>query len=271
MSTPKVGELYRVKHPSNGYMEGTIYEIIRVDQSDKTVKMVDNGGKTGSWVSWDNLISASKLRLKSLLKHLPSESKVFLSAFDGLDKLFLKEEVKDALILSITDLPAALTNMTASMNELRCQELTSKQPEELSFITNNNISVELVNLGYYDLGLRYSEASYNEDGTDQTLQGNYGWALVLMGHFERASELFKKSLIDLEAGKEYSYYWRTLGLYLAEFALESSRAGRDHLSQSHRDQVEDMMSQLEENADNSIRVTRGRTRIERIEELLRAL
>lgn len=104
--TPLVGDRIRVvgNSHSNSYQPGVTYEVVRVDKNDSTLIAASPSGQEGGWISWTDIVYAAEIGWEWLQKVLPTEAIEILSAFDGLNGLILRHEVRSHILLRIPDL-----------------------------------------------------------------------------------------------------------------------------------------------------------------------
>ena len=104
--TPKVGDRFNVPSNVEDYEPGKCYTVCRVDPSDNTLKGTeDSSGRELLWVSWDRVRPIrSEIGWEWLKTQLPDDSLEILSAFDGLDRLTLKAEIRDQIVKSTPNL-----------------------------------------------------------------------------------------------------------------------------------------------------------------------
>lgn len=79
------------------YRRGESYEVVRIDPSDGTLKARDYHGDTGSWIRWADCEKCNDIGWDWLKGQLSAEALELLSAFDGLNTLTLRPDVRCAL------------------------------------------------------------------------------------------------------------------------------------------------------------------------------
>lgn len=101
-----VGTRIRVVRCINGhsYRIGGIYTVVE-DDHDGTFKAADAKGRIGSWLRWDECEPAGPAVWDRIAADLPDDLVTFLSCFDGINEVELKETVVDAVLRSVPDLP----------------------------------------------------------------------------------------------------------------------------------------------------------------------
>ncbi len=106
MDKQPVGTRIRIIGNSNHhhYSVGEVYTISIVDDNDGTLQAADASGNTKDWLRWCDCEMAGDRTWDVLAKDLPEEMILFLSAFDGIGALKLKESVIDTILLRLPDL-----------------------------------------------------------------------------------------------------------------------------------------------------------------------
>jgi hypothetical protein len=105
MNPVSVGTKIRVvrcEH-EHSYRVGGVYTVAVVDD-DGTFRAADAQGQKGNWLRWSEcepLITSSWVRIAA---ELPDDLVTFLSCFDGIGELELKETVVDAMLSALPDL-----------------------------------------------------------------------------------------------------------------------------------------------------------------------
>lgn len=126
MDNPKRNQRIKITHTGRGYEVGKIYTVIRVDPNDNTLMATDSSGKEGGWVKWDYCEPAGPdIGFEWLKAHLPGETLELLSAFDGLESLSLKPEVRDYILNQLPDLKQRVLVAQIALDEA----LGSIQPQ----------------------------------------------------------------------------------------------------------------------------------------------
>lgn len=103
---PRVGDRFRVRGNANShnYQPGVLYRVVRVDTSDQTLVAVNPAGQEGNWIKWSDVTYAAEIGWEWLQKALPTEAVELLSAFDGMDSMTLREDVRTHILLRVPDL-----------------------------------------------------------------------------------------------------------------------------------------------------------------------
>ena len=118
MNNPQRNQRIRVNRSTRGYEAGKVYTIARVDSSDSTLIAVDASGREGAWIKWDACVPAGPDIAWNWLKtQLPGEILELLSAFNGLDSLRLKPEVRDHIVLQLPNLRERILEAQIALDE----------------------------------------------------------------------------------------------------------------------------------------------------------
>lgn len=118
MNSPQVKQRIKVKRSSNGYERGKTYVIARVDHNDNTLVAADSQGKEGSWISWRHCEpAADDINWAWLKAHLSSEALELLSAFEGLENLRLKDDIRDRILLQLPNLKDRILSAQVQLEE----------------------------------------------------------------------------------------------------------------------------------------------------------
>jgi hypothetical protein len=80
------------------YRRGESYEVIEIDPNDSTLKARAEHGQTGSWIRWRDCEKFNDIGWEWLKGQLSAEALELLTAFDGLQNLTLRSEVRIALV-----------------------------------------------------------------------------------------------------------------------------------------------------------------------------
>jgi hypothetical protein len=118
MNSPQPKQRIKVTRPSRGYECGKTYTIVRVDESDNTLIATDSEGKEGSWIKWDYCVQANGEIGWSWLKgQLSADALELLSAFENLETLRLKDEIRDHILLQLPGLKDRILNSQIQIEE----------------------------------------------------------------------------------------------------------------------------------------------------------
>lgn len=106
MNPAPVGTRVRVISNLNNhnYVIGRVYRIVH-DDHDGTFKASDlSGNKTGNWLRWEECEPAGPSAWDRIASDLPADLVAFLSCFDGIADIQLREDVVDAILEELPDL-----------------------------------------------------------------------------------------------------------------------------------------------------------------------
>lgn len=118
MKNPQRNQRIRVIRSGRGYDTGKIYVVTKIDTSDNTLMAVDSSGNEGSWVKWENCVHAGpNISWDWLKTQLPSEVLELLTAFNGLESLTLKPEVRDYILSQLPNLKDRILQAQISLDE----------------------------------------------------------------------------------------------------------------------------------------------------------
>jgi hypothetical protein len=118
MNNPQPQQRIKVTHSGRGYERGKTYTVVRIDHSDNTLVAIDASGKEGSWVKWDHCIAAGGEVNWSWLKgQLSADALELLSAFEGLEALRLKDEIRDHILLQLPGLKDRILRSQIQLEE----------------------------------------------------------------------------------------------------------------------------------------------------------
>lgn len=105
----------------HGYKPNTQYTVIETDSSDNTLKAQSDSGESGEWIPFSSCVPYECLGWEFLRTVLPTEALELLSAFDGLQNLSLKEEIKENLIKKVPNLPQEILAAVAECDAMRSE------------------------------------------------------------------------------------------------------------------------------------------------------
>ena len=118
VNNPQPKQRIKVKRNSNGYERGKTYVIVRVDPNDNTLVAADSQGKEGSWISWRHCeLCAHDINWNWLKAHLSSEALELLSAFENLENLRLKDDIRDQILLQLPNLKDRILSAQVQLEE----------------------------------------------------------------------------------------------------------------------------------------------------------
>jgi len=86
------------------YRRGESYEVVEIDPNDSTLKARDEHGQIGRWIRWCDCERFNEIGWVWLKGQLPAETLELLAAFDGLQTLKLRPELRIALVQQVTGL-----------------------------------------------------------------------------------------------------------------------------------------------------------------------
>jgi hypothetical protein len=99
----------------HSYQPGSVYTVTTVDCNDSTLKARDQQGEEGNWIKWADCQKFSDIGWDWLKTVLPAQALDLLSAFDGLEQLTLREEIRNRLVLQIPALHEKILSAHAAM------------------------------------------------------------------------------------------------------------------------------------------------------------
>jgi len=103
------------------YVRGKTYTVVRIDPNDSTLNAKDSTGKVHGWIRWQDCQLSHHIGWDWLKTKLSSEALELLLAFDGLQRLRLRDDVALALIQGIPSLKDRVIGCTAKLeSELEC-------------------------------------------------------------------------------------------------------------------------------------------------------
>jgi hypothetical protein len=88
----------------HSYQPGRVYTVTTVDRNDSTLKAQDAMGSEGNWIKWRDCKKTDDIGWEWLKTVLPAEALDLLAAFDGLEGLSLREDLRNRLVLQIPGL-----------------------------------------------------------------------------------------------------------------------------------------------------------------------
>jgi hypothetical protein len=88
----------------HSYEPGRLYFVTCIDDSDQTLKARDATGNEGNWIKWCDCKKTADIGWEWLKTVLPAEALDLLAAFDGLESLSLREDLRNRLVLQIPGL-----------------------------------------------------------------------------------------------------------------------------------------------------------------------
>lgn len=89
---------------SHNYRVGGMYVIKHVDPNDSTYRLADESGRPcGNWIRWSD-VRGGMSDWSKIAASLPDDLVAFLSAFDGIADIRLREAVVDTVLESLPNL-----------------------------------------------------------------------------------------------------------------------------------------------------------------------
>lgn len=118
MTNPQPKQRIRVTRSTSGYVRSKTYTIVRVDPNDHTLVAVDSDGREGTWIKWDHCVLAvGDINWTWLKGQLSAEALELLSAFEGLESLRLREEIRDHILLQLPGLKSRILQSQIQLEE----------------------------------------------------------------------------------------------------------------------------------------------------------
>ena len=118
MNKPKRGQKVRFKQSEHGYEAGKIYTIAKVDTSDSTLTATCPDGSEGGWMSWSSCeFNFNAICWNWLKERLSGEALELLNAFEGLEQLTLKSEVRDKILCNLPNLKERILEAQIQLEE----------------------------------------------------------------------------------------------------------------------------------------------------------
>ena len=119
----KVGDRIRpiAMFEHHDYRRGESYEVMNIDPNDSTLNARDEHGQTGRWIRWCDCEKFDEIGWEWLKGQLSAEALELLAAFDGLQNLKLRPEVRIALVNQLPGLKDKVLDA--------CESLESKTKE----------------------------------------------------------------------------------------------------------------------------------------------
>ena len=117
MNNPQPKQRIRVSHRGRGYEPGKTYTIVRVDSGDNTLVADDSNGIEGPWIKWTQCHPAGDINWSWLKTQLSADALELLSAFEGLENLRLKDEIRDQILLQLPGLKDRILRSQIQLEE----------------------------------------------------------------------------------------------------------------------------------------------------------
>lgn len=115
MKPASIGTRIRVirNQYNHSYVVGRCYRVAHVDH-DGTFKAADESGTIGNWLRWEECEPAGPSTWARIAADLPAELVQFLSCFDGISEISLKERVIDTILGTMPDLHEQLATLATT-------------------------------------------------------------------------------------------------------------------------------------------------------------
>jgi hypothetical protein len=118
MNHPQIKQRIRITRSGRGYDTSKTYTVLRVDPNDNTLIAVDSEGREGSWIKWDNCVLATgDINWTWLKGQLSADALELLSAFEGLEALRLRDEIRDHILLQLPGLKDRILHSQIQLEE----------------------------------------------------------------------------------------------------------------------------------------------------------
>lgn len=98
------------------YRHGESYEVVQIDPNDATLQARDEHGQTGRWIRWRDCEATADIGWEWLKGQLAAETLELLAAFDGLQTLKLRPDIRIALIQQVPSLKERVLAACESMD-----------------------------------------------------------------------------------------------------------------------------------------------------------
>ncbi|MEY4244237.1 MAG: hypothetical protein RLZZ245_1822 [Verrucomicrobiota bacterium] len=102
----KVGDRIRpiAMFHCHDYRRGESYDVVNIDPNDSTLQARDEHGQTGRWIRWCDCEKFNEIGWEWLKGQLSAEALELLSAFEGLQTLKLRPDLRIALVKQVPGL-----------------------------------------------------------------------------------------------------------------------------------------------------------------------
>lgn len=98
----------------HGYRRGECYQVVEIDSDNRTLRAHDVNGRIGQWIRWCDCGLFDEIGWDWLKNHLSAEAVELLSAFDGVESLKLRPDLRIALVHRIPELKTRIPDVTRS-------------------------------------------------------------------------------------------------------------------------------------------------------------
>jgi len=105
MESAPIGSLVRVvSHSGNhNYEVGSVVTVEVVD-GDGTFKGRKPNGELGNWLRFRDCVAAGPSLWDILARDMPADVRAFLSCFEGVERLEVREDIAERILLALPDL-----------------------------------------------------------------------------------------------------------------------------------------------------------------------
>ncbi|MEI8257139.1 MAG: hypothetical protein WCJ30_15810 [Deltaproteobacteria bacterium] len=134
MNAPRVGSRVRVVSNTchHGYTIGSTLVVVHVDAGDSTLRArKGDSGAVGSWINWADCAPAKASVWRLLSKDLPEETRLFLSAFEGIDDIGIDRSVADEILTQLPDLAERIVAYARTEEGAEALGLSALEDEKL--------------------------------------------------------------------------------------------------------------------------------------------
>ena len=113
----KVGDRIRptAMFEHHDYRRGESYEVVNIDPNDSTLQARDEHGQTGRWIRWRDCEKFEEIGWEWLKGQLSAEALELLSAFEGLQTLKLRPDLRIALVQQVPGLKDKVLDACVSL------------------------------------------------------------------------------------------------------------------------------------------------------------
>jgi len=98
---------------THSYKVGEVYTVTYIDD-DGTFKAADDRGRIGNWLRWSECEPVDESIWTKIAVDLPEPLVRFISCFDGIGEIALKEKVVDAVFAKLPDLHERIVAATTT-------------------------------------------------------------------------------------------------------------------------------------------------------------
>ena len=101
----------------HNYEQGKTYLVVDIDKNDYTLRARDETGNVGTWIRWADCAIIQDIGWHWLKEQLPPDALALLSAFDGLERLKLRDDVIYALVSEVPSLRKGILASAAKLED----------------------------------------------------------------------------------------------------------------------------------------------------------